>query len=185
MINLLPEADKRQLRAARSNSLLLRYNILLLCVLGFLGLAIGVTYVYLTTTKNNAQSIITSNGDRVKSYAATEAEAQQFRANLAIAKQILSHDVAYSKAVVSIASLLPKGVVLQNVTLDPTTFGTPSPMIALAKNYDAAIALKSSLQGSPIFSDVHFTSITNTADDKSGYPLTVNLMVTIKKGLEL
>ena len=51
MINLLPPEEKRQLRAARTNTLLLRYNLSLVGAVVFLGLAIGVTYVYLSNTK--------------------------------------------------------------------------------------------------------------------------------------
>lgn len=184
MINLLPTNDKRQLQAARTNNLLIRYNILMLAVLVFLGLAIGVTFVYLNTVKANSQSVIEGNAARVSDYASVQKEANQFRANLATAKQILSHEVTYSNVVLEIAALLPAGVVLQNLSLDANTFGTPITLIANTKSYDSAIALKNSFQASPLFSDVHFTTIASTTagDAAAQYPVTVNLSVTIKKG---
>lgn len=184
MINLLPDDDKRQLRAARTNSLLIRYNILALAILAFLGLAIGVTYFYLNTTKTNAQGVIDGNRARVSSYAPVQKEADQFRANLATAKQILSHEVTYSNVILEIAALLPSGVILQNLSLDANTFGTPITLTANTKSYDNAIQLKNSFQSSPLFSDVHFTTITSTAGGTSGqYPVTVSLSVIIKKGV--
>lgn len=184
MINLLPTNDKRQLRAARTNSLLIRYNIFMLVIIVFLGLAIGVTYVYLNTVKTNAKTTIDDNAARVSDYATVQKEANQFRTNLATAKQILSHEVTYSNVALEIAALLPTGVVLQNLSLDATTFGTPIILIANAKSYDGAIALKNSFQASPLFSDVHFTTIASTtsSDTAAEYPVTVNLSVTIKKG---
>ena len=185
MINLLPDDDKRQLRAARTNSLLVRYNILMLAILAFLGLAISVTYIYLNTTKTNAQGVIDGNQARVSSYAPVQKEADQFRTNLTTAKQILSHEVTYSNVVLEIAALLPSGVVLQSLSLDANTFGTPITLAANAKSYEAAIELKNSFQSSPLFSDVHFTSITSTTASGTGsdYPVTVSLSVVIKKGV--
>jgi Tfp pilus assembly protein PilN len=185
VINLLPSDDKRQLQAARTNSLLIRYNILMLAVLVFLGLAIGITYVYLNTVKASSQSVIDGNQARVSSYAPVQNEANQFRSNLATAKEILSREVTYSDVVLDIAALLPPGVVLQNLSLDANTFGTPTVLIANAKSYSSAIALKNSFQSSSLFSDVHFTSITSTtsSDTAGQYPVTVNISVTIKKGV--
>jgi Tfp pilus assembly protein PilN len=184
MINLLPSEDKRQLRAARTNSLLIRYNILILAILAFLGLSIGVTYFYLNTTKANAQGVIDGNRARVSSYASVQTQADQFRTNLATAKQILSHEVTYSNVILEIAALLPSGVVLQNLSLDANTFGTPITLTANTKSYDSAIELKNSFQASSLFSDVHFTTITsNTASGAGQYPVTVSLSVVIKKGV--
>lgn len=185
MINLLPTNDRRQLQAARTNSLLIRYNILMIAIIVFLGLAIGVTYFYLNTVKANAQSVIDGNRARVSSYAAVQQQANQFRANLSTAKQILSHEVTYSDVVLEIAGLLPSGVVLQNLSLDAATFGTPVILTANTTSYATATQLKNAFQTSPLFSDVHFTTITAAGGDQTtaAYPVTVNLSVTIKKGI--
>lgn len=180
MIDLLPPEEKRQLRAARSNTLLIRYNLLLLGAVAFLGLAFGVTYVYLRNTKNNAEQTITQNNAKVGSYAAVTTQAQEFRTNLAIAKQILNQEVTYTKVILAIAKLLPSGVILQNISLDSQTFGTETTLTAQAKDYASALALKDSFQQSPLFSDVHFESITTTGTS-GRYPITVSLNVTIKK----
>lgn len=180
MINLLPPEDKRQLKASRANSLLLRYNVFLLGALGFLCLAIGVTYFYLTSTKANAEQQISDNRARASDYTAVAKEAARLRDNLATAKQILDKEVTYSKALLAIAQLVPSGVVLQNLDLDAQTFGTPTTLVAEAKSVDAAVQLKDSFQNSPLFSDVHFASITNSPSSDA-YPVTVSLNVTISK----
>jgi len=182
MINLLPPEEKRQLRAARANSLLLRYNTLLVGAAGFTALALIVTYLYLSTAQAGAQATISENKDKVKSYAQVESQAQLFRTNLATAKQILDRDVAYTKIVVAIAQLLPAGTVLQGLNLNSQTFGTETVLAAQVKDYDAALRLKDSLQSSNLLSNVHFQSI--TAGAPGAYPITVNLLVTIKKGIK-
>lgn len=181
MINLLPPEEKRQLRAARANTLLIRYNFFFLAALMFLGVAIGVTYFYLSNTKANAEQIISDNKTKVGNYATVETQADQFRSNLTTAKQILDHEVAYTKVILEISQLLPSGVVLPSLSLDSRTFGTETTIAAQAKSYNQALALKTAFEKSPLFSNVHFLSITSGGNN-STYPIAVNLGVTISKG---
>lgn len=181
MINLLPPEEKRQLRAARTNSLLIRYNFFLLGAVAFLGLAVGITYVYLSNTKASAEQTISQNDAKVVSYAPVAAKAQQFRSNLSVAKQILNQEVAYTNVILAISRLLPGGVILEDLNLDSKTFGTETTLVAQAKDYSSALRLKNSFQNSPLFSNVHFQSIASNDGQTSGYPVTVNLNVTIKK----
>lgn len=183
MINLLPPDEKRQIRAARANTLLIRYNIASVIALLFIVAAIGFTYFYLSNAKSSAERTISENQSRVGSYGKVQAEAQQFRSNLATAKQILDKEVTYSKVAVSVASVLPPGVILKQLTLDAQTFGTPTVLAAEAKSYEAAIALKDAFQKSPLFTDAHFQNITNSSDTTSEYPYSVNLNVTFAKGV--
>lgn len=179
MINLIPPETKRQLQAARSNTLLLRYNIFLLISLGFLLVASGIVYVYLGDAKASSTQAIQENNTKVSSYAPVEQQAKQFRASLSTAKQILDQEVDYTKVILKVSQLLPQGVVLDSLALDSKTFGTPTTIAAKAKNYDATLALKKSFESSPLFSNVYFASIAGTGD--SSYPVKVSLNITIKK----
>jgi len=181
MINLLPLEEKRQLRAARANTLLIRYNLFLLGAVVFLGLAVAFAYVYLATAKGNSERTVTENQAKVSDFASIEADAQQFRSNLSIAKTILGNEVTYTKVIVEIAQLLPAGVVLDSLNLDAATFGTQTTLAAKAKTYESALALKDSFQKSPLFDNVHFQSITTDSAPTNGYVYTVTLNVTIKK----
>lgn len=187
MINLLPPDEKKQLVASRANSLLLRYNIFLLGALAFVLLAIGVTYVFLTSTQATAEETVVKNAEQVVSYAAIQQKEQQFKDNLATAKEILDKEVIYTKAILAISQLLPSGIVLQNLSLDAQTFGTQTPLVVQAKSLDAAVSLKNSLEQSPLFSNVHFLSINATtgAGSSGAYPVAVTLNVTINKAAAL
>ncbi|MEO7904390.1 MAG: PilN domain-containing protein [Candidatus Saccharimonadales bacterium] len=180
MINLLPPTDKKQIQAARANTLLFRYALLSAGVLVFLLAAIAFTYFFLTTTKSGAEQTIEESKSRVADYTAVKVEADQFRTKLQTAKQILDREVTYTSVILEISRLLPSGVVLTQLNLDASTFGTPTTLSIQAKNYQTAIALKDSFQASKLFSDVHFESIA-TSSDSGGYPLTVTLGVTIAK----
>lgn len=182
MINLLPPEEKRQIQAARSNTLLLRYNIVSISVLVFLLAAIATTYVYLTNTKASAEQTISENKERVSDYASVEAEATEFRSSLSTAKQILDQEIVYSKLVLDIAKLIPQGVVLKQLNLDAQSFGAETVLTAEAKDEKAATSLKDSLASSPLFSNVHFQSLTADGAATGDYPYTVTLGVTIQKG---
>lgn len=179
MINLLPRETKRELQAARSNTLLLRYNIFLLGALAFMLLSLVVVFIYLNTTKASAEQVINENKAKVEGFASVEAQANEFNTNLKTAKQILDQEVNYSKVALQIAALMPSGTVLDTLSLDSAAFGSPMALNAKTKNYNRALALKDSFQKSDIFSDVHFKSISESGE--SGYPISVSLNVTIKK----
>lgn len=179
MINLLPPETKRELQAARSNTLLLRYNVFLLGAVLFLLVAIAVVYVYLNNTKAAAEQVISENKTKVAGYTSVEAQAKEFSTNLQTAKQILDQEVNYSKVILEFAALMPPGTILDTLTLDSATFGTPITLNAKAKNYETALALKDSFQKSNLFTNVHFQSISGGTD--VNYPISVNLNVTIKK----
>lgn len=182
MINLLPHEEQSQLRAARTNVLLLRYNILLLSAVAFIILAVGVTYIQLTNTKTLAETDIAQNNSKSSSFIPIENQAAQFRTNLGTAKQILDREVTYTKVVLAIAKVLPSGVILDTLSLDSQTFGTATTLVAHAKDYSRALALKDSFQKSTLFTDVHFESIaTGEGATNPNYPVTVNLNVTITK----
>lgn len=177
MINLLPPEHKRDIRAARANSLLIKYNFLLVGVFLFLLLSIGVVYVYLNNTKATAEATMQENDSKVSNFAMTREEAEQFRQNLSTAKQILDREVNYTKVILKIAGVLPQGTVLTGLSLDAATFGKETTLSAQAKSYDLAIKLKDALGQSGLFTDVHFQSIA-ASTNSSDYPITVNLMVT-------
>lgn len=182
MINLLPPDHRSQLRAAQTNTLLLRYNIFLVGALLFIALALGVVYFYLTMNKANAEQTLADNEARVGSYASVQQEATDFRSALSTAKQVLDKEITYTKTVVAITKLMPAGTVLQDLNLDAANFGTPTSFVFQAKDYTTALSIKDSFQASPLFSDVHLQSIaTASSDDKAGYPYTVTLSMTITK----
>lgn len=184
MINLLPPEERRQLVASRTNSLLLRYNFFMIGVLAFVGLAIGVTYVYLSTTQATAEKQVADNQSRVSNYKEVQQQEATFKANLSTAKEILDKEVVYTKAILKIASLIPNGVVIQGLNLNPQAFGVETSLAFQAKSIDDALNLKKVFENSDVFTNVHFQNL----EDKGGseeYPVAVNLNVTIDKKIAL
>lgn len=181
MINLLPPEQLRELRAARANTLLLRYNVLLAGVLLFIVAALVVTFFYLNTIQDVAIQTKHDNDAKVASYAKIDSEAKQFRSDLANAKTIMDKDATYSKTLLAIAKVLPKGVVFNTISLDAATFGTPITLALKAADENTAVSAKEAFSKSPMFSDVHFTSLTRDEQNKDGHPINANLSVIINK----
>lgn len=179
MINLLPPDERHQLRAARANTLLLRYNIFLVCILAFVLVSLVVVYFYLNNTRQSALALKADNDAHVASYAKTTSEADTFRNSLAQAKSILDQEVTYSKTILALAHQMPSGVVLDTLDLDATTFGTPTTLALKARDQNSMLAAKDAFNKSPLFSNVHFLSLTTSND--ATYPVSANLAITISK----
>lgn len=181
MINLLPGELKREIRAGRGNVLLLRYNILMILIVGFLGMFFSVCLYLLSTSEQLATTTISDNAKKeASSYSDIKLKSDTFRAQLSEAKSVLDSNVSYSSAVLSIANLVPAGVILDDITLDETSFSQPIVLSARVKGRQEALNLRSSFQNSPKFSNVSLgSSITKSGD--ATYPYSINLTVNINK----
>lgn len=183
MINLLPDSYKKEIRAARSNVILLRYNFLLLGVAGFLILSGLIVFAVLGAAKGSAQATSESNTSRAAEFASTGLQANEYRENLKTAKKILDNEVIYTDLVFAITNLLPSGIILDGLNLNSKEFGTQTLLSAHAKNYAAVTALKQAFEKSTVFSNVHFQSInaSEAAGSSTGYPIGVSINVTMNK----
>lgn len=184
MINLLPDNEKREIRAARTNVLLLRYNFLLVVVAALLLAGCGIVYAALSAGKATAEETNRSNISRASEFASTKKQADEYRQNLETAKKILNNEVIYTDLAFSITKLLPAGVVLDNLTLSSSDFGTQTTLSAHGKDYDAATAMKAAFEASNLFSDVHFQTITLGDTAGTGYPIGITINVTINKATQ-
>ncbi len=185
MINLLPNEYKQEIRAGRTNVLLVRYiMILITAVIVLSGLLIGA-YVVLNNTRSIAEAKVAENEQRVVSYQPVRAQADAFRGDLTTAQMILSTDVSFSELIYEIAAIVPPNVILDDLSLDPKNFGSNATMNASAKTFEDATKLRDAfIRSDQIFSNVQLQTIRAGASGSSSdqYPVKVNLSVVINKG---
>lgn len=184
MINLLPDGYKKEIRAARTNVILLRYNFLFLGALGLLFAGSLTVYLFLNGSKMAAEQINRDNVTKSAEYASTQKEAESYRKNLSIAAKILNNEVTYTDRVFDITRLLPKGVILDSLNLNAKEFGTQTLINAHAKDFSSASELKRTFEESSVFSNVHFQVISNEAIGNSTneeYPISISINVTMNK----
>jgi len=178
MINLLSPDDKLQLRAARSNVLLLRYTILIIVTIVAVGLVFGSGFFITMQERTAAEQQQQNDSAKTAGYSTVRKNAEAFAQNLTTAKKIISQEIIYSKLLTDIAKTLPRGSVLADLSLNPDSLGKSVPLSARTKNYDGALRLKNTLEESALFADVSIVSI-NRDEARKDYPVSVNLNVTI------
>lgn len=184
MINLLPLDQRRQLRAARTNVLLFRYSIGLVFVAVALGLSVAAGYFLLTNEMKTADATIASNQSRVGSLSAVQAQADEYRKNLADAKTLLDSEIQYSKIYLEIAHIMPEGTALDALALDPSKLGAPLVLPVKIKGEQQATSLLNAFRSSALFNNsASYGSLTaNSGADSATYPYIISINVTINKG---
>lgn len=184
MINLLPLDDRKQLQAARTNVLLMRYSIGLSFAAVFVGLTTLAIYVLLTNMKLTAESTIATNQSRVANFSTVQTQADAYRADLTDAQTVFNDEVQFSKLYLEIARLLPAKTALDSLALDAGTLGSPMELPVKIKGEEQATALITAFRASAIFGNAasYGTLALNSADDKDAYPYVLTVNVTINKG---
>lgn len=186
MINLLPPDSKKQIRAARNNHIIRKYYQLLLGVAAVVAIIFAVGFKVTYDQEASYLAVKDQNETKVAEFKSVRTAAQDFSSDLDVAKTILAGDVRLSETITHIASVIPNGVILSNLTLD-TQANANAPLIisARAGSFEQAVALKNSLESSPIFENVSLQTATssNTDSDEldSRYPVTVILNIKYSK----
>lgn len=175
MINLIPTEEKRQIRAARVNTILLRYTFIMLLAGAFLALILAGSYFLLTMTKNSADELIVANDTSTGEFAGTQQEIDALSSELTEAKTVLDNQISYSDTLARIGAAMPAGTVVESLALAPEYFsGTPMTVTIYAADDTIASNLQGQLSISPYFTSV---SINSTSADEGieGYPVSVEV----------
>lgn len=187
MINLLLPEAKKQIRAGRTNVILVNYLLaigLAACVMAGI-FAIG--WFATDNDRQSAEAARAANKNAMNNFHETRAAAEEFAKNLTVAKTILTSEVSLTQLLINIASNVPSGVILSNLTLGTTTSTAPIAISGRASSYNDAVRLKNSLEASDIFEKVSITSVaqadTSAQTDPvaSRYPFAVNLQAQFTK----
>lgn len=184
MINLLPDDTKQDIRAARMNVILLRYNFLMLIAVGLLlGFCLSF-YVVLSLSKSIADEKNQANLEKAATYNNVRVAANEYKMNLSTASKILDSSVNYTSSVFELARLLPKGVTIDDVALNASDFGKEISLTAHAKSYEQATQLKDNFQNTKLLSNAYFQSVTeeaSTGGNQSAYPIAVIIRAQLNK----
>jgi hypothetical protein len=182
VINLLPDDAKRQIRAGRTNVILLNYIIITILAVLFLFGATAASYFVLNNTKTNAEVVIKDNRARSTTFVSVQKQAESFRTTLASTKKILDKEIVYTKLITSIAGAMPNGVIISTLALSPSILGAPTTLQAYGKTTADALKLKDNFQKSPLFSNVNFQIVSQgVSSAAAGYPIGISLSLTLNK----
>ena len=183
MINLLPDDYKAEIRAGRLNVIFLNYIIMSSLAIGLLAVLIALAFVTLSASRQDAQRRVEDNNVAINQYSNVKSAADSYRSDLGTAKQILDKGIDYSDLILKISNTVPSGVVLTSLNLDAKSIGAPMIVNIYAKDQNAVLKFKQSLQSHPeLFSDVSLQTIESKEPDaKNPYSFTATVNVTISK----
>ncbi|MCA9334783.1 hypothetical protein KC953_01430 [Candidatus Saccharibacteria bacterium] len=174
MINLLPDEVKHDIRAARMNVVLLRYNVMAVLSMVVLGVFCLTFYLLLQSSQSQAYTDTDKNNSVAAKYSDIRKEAEIYKNNLTIAKSIFSNVTNYTEIIKKITTLVPSGVVFDSLNLSDSTFGQQSSFSVHATSYEAALRLKDNFQNSGFFTNVSFQNLSKTSDDKYGVSVVIS-----------
>lgn len=165
MINIISPEQKREIRAARINVILVRYAIMLVSLAVLIVLIYGLGFWLVGQEKKAVNDKLLSQTEQSKAYDAVEKEAETFRQNLTIAKSILSKETSYSTFLTTLASDLPSGTVLVNLSLGGTATAQKGLNLdTRANSYAKVLELKNDLEQSTLFENVSIVSASRPDD---------------------
>jgi Tfp pilus assembly protein PilN len=180
MINLLPDENKKQLRAARSNTVLIKCLLWTLASATFLILICIATYFILNNT-NNQGGTINDNSALNASYDKAKIDLEDIKSKISYAENVLNHQIPYSNIILGIASSLPNGVILEKLSLSDNIASNPTIILnARAKSIDSTAAMKDNFSKISLFSNYSQTVVSETTDS-SAYPVSLNINIDINK----
>jgi len=182
MINLLPIDKKAEIRAARTNFILVRYIIILMIAIAFVLGSMYVTYTVLGFTKDSSEKTIASNDVRAGVYSSTQLQVDTLSTSLSETKVLLDKEIRYSKVFVNIGQLMPANTVFEKLELSDTSFnGAPTTAKVFAKTSTDAVTLRQNFEKSPLFSGVSFQTIVESGSGVEGYPVSVDMTFTLNR----
>ncbi len=183
MINLLDTATRNELRAARINTVLRRYIVLFIFVIGLIVASFGVGYLLLQNNLAAAKKQSEQAAQDKARYAAAIKQGTEFRTSLGTAKKILDSDTPMSSVLTTIANTLPSGSILTSLTLSQSSLSQPMTFTISTTNIENANNIADSFRKSPYFTKVSLNSASTEAGAGTGsaskYPVTVAFVATL------
>ncbi len=185
MINLLPPDSKKEFRAGRINTQLIRYLTILaitaVCVIG----VFGVSFVLNERNKASYVQLKEESDKKLGSLKDTRDKVQAFNENIKQARAIYGSEIILSDVVAGIAKALPPGAVIGTLTLDTKTLATPITLTVRLDSFNKGAVLKENFEASGIFKDVKLVGI--EAGGKTGgasvsgdkYPFSATITATL------
>jgi hypothetical protein len=206
VINLLSPADKRQLHAARRNTIWSRYTFLGIALfIAINTIVIGNAFLIVNQAKGYQTTITNNQGLSNQKYSGIKTKTNTFRKNLTTAKAVLDTEMSYSTVIASIGYNTPTGCVVGALTLGSQTFGTPQVFSFSCKATANIIPLKTALENAKIvtastttragslvedytptatnlFSQVVIVSASTVASgSQTSYPVSISISLVINK----
>ena len=184
MINLLPKAYKADIRAARTNVILIRYITIIFFAFLFLILILAGSMFLLSMTKRSSELLIEANAAEAAQYSETSNEINRLKSSLTTSKAILDEQISYTKVLNAVAAAMPAGTIIGSLKINDESFNgsTPTTLQVYAKTNEAAVQLGQAFTSTPGFAGATIDAISDTGGI-DGYPVSATLTVTLNRSI--
>jgi Tfp pilus assembly protein PilN len=158
VINLLPPQLKEDIHFAKQNAWLIGYVKVLIAVgVVLVGIFVG-THIYLQKQLTSVNAQVGEKQSTISQYSKVEKQAAAANERLEAIKQVSDQRTHFAELLDAISSVLPKGVILQQLSLT----GDVTHPVAIdyqANSYQTAIAMRDALLLSPKIQAADITGI--------------------------
>lgn len=185
MINLLPQDNRKQLKASVMNVILMRYVFFFAGTLIVVAASVAFIYLALLQSKNNLNHQLEDTKQRALAVAATKTESENLRQDIKNVDTIFNNQVHYSNLFIALAKALPADVYIKNFAISHAEMSKTTPIVktllVVAKNNDRVIETKKALERAKFISSVSI-NVVNSNDKAFEVDATIDITFD-KKGL--
>ncbi|MEI6228820.1 MAG: PilN domain-containing protein [Candidatus Saccharibacteria bacterium] len=180
MINLLPNNEKDEIQAARTNIVLVNFIIFLSITAVFLAIACFAIYNLLGDMQKTAESSIKNKTAQMSA----DNSSEDIGRTIATAESIFKRKMLYGNILIELGSKLPYGVVVDKLSLDNASVNETIKIELRAKSSSVAPELIANLKDSKLFYDIQVQSPIVSAGNSPDYPILINCSLSVHKGGE-
>jgi hypothetical protein len=178
MINLLPNQDKQEIQAARTNIILVNYIIFVVIAIMFLAVSYISTYSLLDSIKKSSENSIRNSNSTNSSL--------NVGVSIATAKGIFNRQLPYSDIIMGIGKSLPFGVEVDRISLNNDNLLTsPLQIDFRAISLRATPELVANLQKSPMFYEPSCRPAILSEGNSPNYPVLIPCTMQVHRKANL
>ena len=174
MINLLANVKKDQIRAARTNIILVRYLGIAAIAVAFMLTALYVSHTVLESTMKSAQVLVDNNSAGVKKMDGLQQKLSSLSGSLAESRVALDQTTDYAAILRQLGPALPKGVIVSTLELSENP-SQESLLVVLAKTESLVQKTQDNLIQFGIFSGASLKDKKDSGD--ANYPIEATLII--------
>jgi hypothetical protein len=160
MINLIPPQLKQELKYARWNAIIVKYLVVVVLLVLFVGGGFTATSYYLDQRVVKIKEDIASKKARAEGYKSTIEASKSLNDRVSAIKTIQASQPKFSLLLSDIAKFTLKGTSISSISLTGAD-NKPVQITASAVSYNAAVSLRDALASSPRVSGADIVSVVN------------------------
>lgn len=171
MINLLPPDHAAMIRAARQNTVLRKWLIGALTAIVILVLILVSGWIYIDRqTKDLRKNVsLTQQQLQAQNLTQVQSDAKTITGDIRVINQVLSSEIRFSDLIQAIGRVMPKGSVLDSLSLNKVSGAINLSVSSLDNTSAAQVAANLSDPNNGIFSQVDIVSINCTTKPSTPY----------------